>query len=144
MKIFIRFHKYLQDLSRYDFLGLLSLRLYLFYVFWFKGTVKLSQMKKFNWDSDSLGSMFSEIANWLMISLEIGCAISLLVGLFVRWSAMFLLVVTFSLIFSAILQNNWSLEFNSVEMLIIYFIMLAILLFSGGGRYFSLDYWVSR
>ena len=98
-------------------------------------------MKKFNWDSDSL---FSEIANWLMISLEIGCAISLLVGLFVRWSAMFLLVVTFSLIFSAILQNNWNLEFDSVEMLIIYFIMLATLLFSGGGKYFSLDYWVSR
>ena len=122
-------------------MGLLSLRLYLFYVFWFKGTVKLSQMKKFNWDSDSL---FSEIANWLMISLEIGCAISLLVGLFVRWSAMFLLVVTFSLIFSAILQNNWNFEFDSVEMLIIYFIMLATLLFLGGGKYFSLDYWVSR
>ena len=144
MKIFIRFHKYLQDLSRYDVLGLLSLRLYLFYVFWSKGTVKLSQMKKFNWNSDSLGSMFSEIANWLMISLEVGCEISLLVGLFVRWSAMILVVVTFSLIFSGILQNNWNLEFDSVEMLIIYFIMLAILLFSGGGKYFSLDYWVSR
>jgi len=101
-------------------------------------------MKKFNFDSDSLDSMFSEIANWLMISLEIGCAISLLVGLFVRWSAMFLLVVTFSLIFSAILQNNWNFEFDSVEMLIIYFIMLATLLFLGGGKYFSLDYWVSR
>ena len=125
-------------------MGLLSLRLYLFYVFWSKGTVKLSQMKKFNWNSDSLGSMFSEIANWLMISLEVGCAISLLVGLFVRWSAMILVVVTFSLIFSGILQNNWNLEFDSVEMLIIYFIMLATLLFSGGGRYFSLDYWVSR
>ena len=125
-------------------MGLLSLRLYLFYVFWSKGTVKLSQMKKFNWNSDSLGSMFSEISNWLMISLEVGCAISLLVGLFVRWSAMFLLVVTFSLIFSAILQNNWNFEFDSVEMLVIYFIMLATLLFLGGGKYFSLDYWVSR
>jgi len=144
MRIFIKFHKYLQDLSRYDFLGLLSLRLYLFYIFWSKGTVKLSQMNKFNWNFDSLDSTFSEIGNWFVVSLEMGCAISLLAGLFVRWSAMFLLLVIFSLIFSIILQNSWTLAFDSTEMLIIYFIMLATLLFLGGGKYLSLDYWVSR
>jgi len=41
-------------------------------------------------------------------------------------------------------QNGWALESNGIEMAVTYSIMLVILLLSGGGKYFSLDYWISR
>ena len=41
-------------------------------------------------------------------------------------------------------ENGWAQESNGIEMAVTYSIMLLILLFSGGGRYFSLDYWITR
>ena len=144
MRIFFRFHNYLLNLSKYDFLGFLLLRLYLFYIFWFKGTDKLSNLNEFNWNFDTLNSTFIELSNWLLISVEIICSISLLVGLFVRWSALFLLIIISFTVFTIAWESGWKPELDDIEMFAIYFIMLVTLVLSGGGKYYSLDYWVSR
>jgi len=125
-------------------LGFLLLRLYLFYIFWFKGTDKLSNLNEFNWNFDTLNSTFIELSNWLLISLEIICSISLLVGLFVRWSALFLLIIISFTVFTIAWESGWKPELDDIEMFAIYFIMLVTLVLSGGGKYYSLDYWVSR
>ena len=144
MRIFLRFHNYLLNLSQYDFLGFLLLRLYLFYIFWFKGTDKISNSNEFNWNFDTLTSTFIELSNWLLISVEIICSISLLVGLFVRWSALFLLIIISFTVFTIAWESGWKPELDDIEMFAIYLIMLVTLVFSGGGKYYSLDYWVSR
>jgi len=41
-------------------------------------------------------------------------------------------------------QNGWAQESNGIEMAVTYSIMLIILLFTGGGKFLSLDYWISR
>ena len=41
MGILIKLHRYLEGLSRFNYIGFLLLRLYLFYVFWNKGTYKI-------------------------------------------------------------------------------------------------------
>ena len=125
-------------------MGFLLLRLYLFYIFWFKGTDKLSNLNEFNWNFDTLTSIFIELSNWLLISLEIICSISLLVGLFVRWSALFLLIIISFTVFTIAWESGWKPELDDIEMFAIYLIMLVTLVFSGGGKYYSLDYWVSR
>ena len=144
MRVFIRFHNYLKKLSKFDFLGFLLLRLYLFYIFWSEGTVKLSKLNEFSWNLDALSSTFIELGNWLLISAEIICAISLLVGLFVRWSALLLLIIISFTAFIIAWESGWKPELDNIEMLAIYFVMLVTLVFSGGGKYYSLDYWVSR
>tara|TARA_B100000029_G_scaffold511380_1_gene605288 strand:- start:240 stop:674 length:435 start_codon:yes stop_codon:yes gene_type:complete len=144
MRIFVRLHNYLNNLSKYDFLGLFLLRLYLFYIFWSKGTVKLSKLDEFSWNFDGLSSTFMELGNWLLTTTEIICAISLLVGLFVRWSALLLIIIISFTAFTISWESGWKPELDNIEMLAIYLIMLATLVFSGGGKYYSLDYWVSR
>ena len=80
----------------------------------------------------------------MVIVTEIGGACLLLIGLFVRWAAIPLLIVMANAILLVHWQNGWALESNGIEMAVTYSIMLVILLLSGGGRYFSLDYWISR
>ena len=41
-------------------------------------------------------------------------------------------------------ENGWAQESNGIEMAITYSSMLVILLFSGGGKFLSLDYWISK
>ena len=41
-------------------------------------------------------------------------------------------------------ENGWDKESNGIEMAVTYSAMLLILLFSGGGKYLSLDYWITR
>ena len=88
--------------------------------------------------------MVSELIAWLLISIEIGCAISFLIGLFVRWSAAILFLITFSSVLILFWKNSWEVKLEDIEMSLIYLGLLATLLFSGGGKYLSLDYWVSR
>ena len=144
MTIFIRFHRFLERLKKLDFIGFLFLRLYLFYIFWNKGTNNLDNFTDFSEGFNILGSVFSEVIAWLVISFEISCAVSLLVGLFLRWSAMILTVINMITIFIILWQNSWKLEIDNIEMYVIYAVMLIALLFSGAGKYYSLDYWVSR
>ena len=143
MRILLSFHRFLKNLKNFDFIGFLSIRLYLSYIFWSAGTDKLNTFDEFTEWLGSLGLIFPEIFSWVVIVTEIGGACLLLIGLFVRWAALPLLIAMASTILLR-WQNGWALESNGIEMAVTYSIMLVILLLSGGGKYFSLDYWISR
>ena len=143
MRILLSFHRFLKNLKNFDFIGFLALRLYLFYIFWTAGTDYLNNFDKLTKWLESLDLGFPEIFSWMVIATEIGGACLLLVGLFVRWAAIPLLIGMAITILSN-WQNGWSIESHGIEMAVTYSIMLVILLLSGGGRYFSLDYWISR
>ena len=144
MKILISLHKLLENLKNLDFIGFTAIRLYLFSIFWVAGTDKLSTFDEFSKWLGSLGLPFPEIFSWLVIATEAGGAWLLLIGLFVRWSTIPLLIVMTIAILLVHWENGWAQESNGIEMAVTYSIMLLILLFSGGGRYFSLDYWITR
>jgi len=144
MRIFINLDKFLQSLKNLDFLGFLAIRLYLFFIFWIAGTDKLSSFNEFSKWLESLGLAFPEVFSWIVIAVEIGGACLLLVGLFVRWVTFPLLIVMANAILLIHWENGWAQESNGIEMAVTYSIMLVILLFSGSGRYLSLDYWIAR
>ena len=144
MRILLSFHRFLKNLKNLDFIGFLSLRLYLFYTFWSAGTDKLNTFDQFAEWLGSLGLIFPDIFSWVVIVTEIVGACLLLIGLFVRWATIPLLIVMVNSILLVHWQNGWALESNGIEMAVTYSIMLVILLLSGGGKYFSLDYWISR
>ena len=107
-----------------------------------------------NYLSGELGSEFSgylgtlgvplpDIFTWLVIITEAGGAALILIGLFVRWSSIPLLVVMFFAGYLVHWQNGWPHEANGIEFAAIYSLMLLTLLCFGGGKYLSLDYWVS-
>ena len=80
---------------------------------------------------------------WMLISSELIGALLLLVGLFVRWVTLPLLTPMILAISFVNWDNGWSYENGGVELLVTYSILLLVLLFSGAGKYLSLDYWVS-
>ena len=140
----LSFHRFLKNLKNLDFIGFLSIRLYLFYTFWSAGTDKLNTFDQFTEWLQSLGLIFPEVFTWAVIITEIGGALFLLIGIFVRWATIPLLILMANAILLVHWENGWAQESNGIEMSVTYSIMLTILLFSGGGKYFSLDYWISR
>ena len=87
---------------------------------------------------------FPEILSWLVVVIEAGGACLLLMGLFVRWATIPLLIVMANAILLIHWENGWAQESNGIEMAVTYSVMLLILLLSGGGRFLSLDYWITR
>ena len=143
MKILIRIHDILKGFEAFEFLPLFLIRLYLFYVLWFAGINKMDSFDKFSGYLGTLGVPFPDIFTWLVIITEAGGAALILIGLFVRWSSIPLLVVMFFAGYLVHWQNGWPHEANGVEFAAIYSLMLITLLCFGGGKYLSLDYWVS-
>ena len=143
MNFILRIHNTLKAFEKLDFVPLLLLRLYLFYVLWFAGIGKVDSFDKFSGYLGTLGVPFPDIFTWLVVITEAGGAALLLVGLFVRWTTIPLLVVMFFAGYLVHYQNGWPHEANGIEFAAIYSLMLLSLLCFGGGKYLSLDYWVS-
>ena len=95
MKFIFKIHNSLKSFERVDFVPLLFLRLYLFYVLWFAGVGKIDSFDKFSGYLGTLGVPLPDIFTWLVIITEAGGAALLLVGLFVRWVTIPLLIVMF-------------------------------------------------
>ena len=143
MKFLMRIHNTLKGFEALEFLPLFLIRLYLFYVLWFAGINKIDSFDKFSGYLGTLGVPLPDIFTWLVIVTEAGGAALILVGLFVRWSSIPLLVVMFFAGYLVHWQNGWPYEANGIEFAAIYSLMLLTLLCFGGGKYLSLDYWVS-
>ena len=143
MKFLMRIHNTLKSFETLEFLPLFLIRLYLFYVLWFAGINKIDSFDKFSGYLGTLGVPLPDIFTWLVIVTEAGGAALILVGLFVRWSSIPLLVVMFFAGYLVHWQNGWPHEANGIEFAAIYSLMLLTLLCFGGGKYLSLDYWVS-
>ena len=138
-----KIHKFLEGLQGFDFVGLLLLRIYLFFVLWYAGIGKIETIDKFADYLGSLGVPFPEIVSWLVIIFETGGAALLLIGLFVRWASIPLIIIMFFAGYLVHYDNGWSHEVNGIEFAAIYGLMLFLLACLGGGKYLSLDYWVS-
>ena len=139
----MRIHNTLKGFDALEFLPLFIIRLYLFYVLWFAGINKIESFNKFSVYLGTLGVPFPDIFNWLVIITEAGGAALILIGLFVRWASIPLLVVMFFAGYLVHWQNGWPHEANGIEFAAIYSLMPLTLLCFGGGKYLSLDYWVS-
>ena len=143
MKIILTFHDLLKKFEKLDFLPLILIRVYLFYVLWFAGVGKIDTLDKFSGYLGTLGVPLPDLFTWLVIITEAGGGALILVGLFVRWACIPLLVVMFFAGYLVHYQNGWPHEANGIEFAAIYSLMLLTLLCFGGGKYLSLDYWVT-
>ena len=117
--------------------------MYLFFVFWYAGTGKIDNFDKFSGYLGTLGVPLPDILSWMIILIEAGGAALLLVGLFVRWMSVPLLIVMFFAGYLVHYQNGWAHEANGIEFAATYSLMILTLLCFGGGKFLSLDYWVS-
>ena len=136
-------HNFLESLQRLDFVGLFLLRIYLFFVLWYAGIGKVDTVDKFSGYLGTLEVPFPEIVSWLVIIFEAGGAVLLLIGLFVRWASVSLMVIMFFAGYLVHYDNGWPHEANGIEFAATYALMLFLLACLGGGKYLSLDYWVS-
>ena len=143
MKLILNIHNTLKNFEALSFVPLTLIRVYLFFVFWYAGTGKIDNFDKFSGYLGTLGLPIPDILSWMIILIEAGGAALLLVGLFVRWMSVPLLIV---MIFAGYLvhyQNGWAHEANGIEFAATYSLMILTLLCFGGGKFLSLDYWVS-
>ena len=143
MKIILDIHNLLKNFEALSFVPLTLIRVYLFFVFWYAGTGKIDNFDKFSGYLGTLGVPLPDILSWMVILTEAGGAALLLVGLFVRWMSVPLLIVMFFAGYLVHYQNGWAHEANGIEFAAIYSLMILTLLCFGGGKYLSLDYWVS-
>tara|TARA_B000000475_G_scaffold232466_1_gene198716 strand:+ start:133 stop:573 length:441 start_codon:yes stop_codon:yes gene_type:complete len=143
MKIILNIHNLLKNFETLSFVPLTLIRVYLFFVFWYAGTGKIDNFDKFSGYLGTLGVPLPDILSWMIILIEAGGAALLLVGLFVRWMSLPLLIVMFFAGYLVHYQNGWAHEANGVEFAATYSLMILTLLCFGGGKFLSLDYWVS-
>jgi len=136
-------HNFLESLQGLDFVGLFLLRIYLFFVLWYAGIGKVDTVDKFSGYLGTLEVPFPEIVSWLVIIFEAGGAVLLLIGLFVRWVSVSLMVIMFFAGYLVHYDNGWPHEANGIEFAATYALMLFLLVCLGGGKYLSLDYWVA-
>ena len=143
MKIILNIHNLLKNFETLSFVPLTLIRVYLFFVFWYAGTGKIENFDKFSGYLGTLGVPLPDILSWMVILTEAGGAALLLVGLFVRWMSLPLLIVMFFAGYLVHYQNGWAHEANGIEFAATYSLMILTLLCFGGGKFLSLDYWVS-
>lgn len=106
-----RLNKPLEFLAFADFLAPLALRLYLVPVFWMAGSNKLQSMEStiawFGNPDWGLGLPLPALLAWLATLTEAIGAISLLIGLGVRWISLPLMITMLVAAFAVHWQNGW-------------------------------------
>ena len=110
-----KIHNFLESLQGLDFVGLFLLRIYLFFVLWYAGIGKVDTVNKFSGYLGTLEVPFPEIFSWLVIIFEAGGAVLLLIGLFVRWASVSLMVIMFFAGYLVHYDNGWPHEANGIE-----------------------------
>jgi uncharacterized membrane protein YphA (DoxX/SURF4 family) len=191
MKLVNHYQNLVKHSGRLDFIVLLIIRLYLIPIFWMAGMNKLqafdSTVSWFGNPDWGLGLPFPTLMAALAIGAELGGAILLTLGLWVRLISIPLIVTMIVAAVTTHLHNGWlaiaegsgifatertmeaaerlariksilkehgNYEWlteqgsvvilnNGIEFAATYFIMLLVLFFYGGGRFTSLDYWLS-
>jgi len=138
-----KIHKFLEGLQTFEFIGLFLLRVYLFFVLWYDGLEMIKTIDQQAGFLGTLGIPIPEIAIWLVVFFMVGGAALLLIGLFVRWASIPLLVIMFFTGYLLHYENGWHHEAGGIEFIATYALMLFLLACQGGGKYLSLDYWVS-
>ena len=108
------------------------------------GFYEPAMMKWRNFDTtvewfSSLGIPFASFATLLTASIEISSVVLLLIGLFVRFISIPLMVVMSVAILTVHLSNGFSVANNGFEIPLYYLLFLSILTAHGAGR-FSVDY----
>jgi putative oxidoreductase len=111
MQLALRLQSLLDATKAADFLGPLALRLYLAPIFWMAGTSKLGSFENtvnyFGNPDWGLGLPFPMLMVALALGAELVGAVSLLLGLGMRWMALPLMVTMLVAAFSAHWQNGW-------------------------------------
>ena len=111
MQLALRLQSLLDATKAVDFLGPLALRLYLAPIFWMAGTSKLGSFENtvnyFGNPDWGLGLPFPTLMVALALGAELVGAVSLLLGLGMRWMALPLMVTMLVAAFSAHWQNGW-------------------------------------
>lgn len=111
MRLALRLQSLLDATKAVDFLGPLALRLYLAPIFWMAGTSKLGSFENtvnyFGNPDWGLGLPFPMLMVALALGAELVGAVSLLLGLGMRWMALPLMVTMLVAAFSAHWQNGW-------------------------------------
>jgi putative oxidoreductase len=111
MAIFQRLQKLLNSTRAFDWLGPLALRLYLVPIFWMAGTTKLSGWEDtvawFGNPDWGLGLPFPFLMATLAVWTEILGAVSLLLGVGMRWLCVPMMFTMIVAAVSVHLQNGW-------------------------------------
>lgn len=107
----LKIHGWLDATRAADWLAPLALRLYLAPVFWMAGMQKLNHFEDtVEWFGNSewgLGLPLPELMAFLATAAELGGAISLLLGLALRYVSVPLMATMLVAIFSVHLKNGW-------------------------------------
>jgi len=118
MNVLLRMQDMLNATRKLDFLGPLALRLYLVPVFWVAGTNKLAgegadgivSQNVINWFGNAewgLGLPFPTVMAFCAVGAEVFGAISLLLGLGVRWFAIPMMITMMVAMFKVHWENGW-------------------------------------
>lgn len=110
-KILIRFHQLLNKSQKLDFFAPLMLRLYLVPIFWMAGTNKIAGFDNIvEWFGNSdwgLGLPFPILLAFLATATEFLGAISLLLGIAVRWFSIPLMITMLVAAGTVHWDNGW-------------------------------------
>lgn len=147
--------KLLDALRHLDFLPPLLIRLYLAPLLWMAGTYKvLNFSDTADWLGSSLELPTPMLLAVLLAATEVLGALSLGLGLAVRWVSLPLLTVIAVAAFKTppALDEVWLAISNGDGLFtaernlasLSHTLLLLVLLFTGAGRYVSVDYWLRR
>ncbi|MBV8328497.1 DoxX family protein [Chryseobacterium sp.] len=117
---------------------LLVIRLILAYAFFSAGLMKLQDISaNADW-FQSVGIPVPTLNTYLSAGIEIAGAVFLFIGLWVRWTSVFLIFIMLVAIFTVHIGNGFSAKNDGFEINLYYIILLLVLLLYGYGKY-SLD-----